>query len=116
MPLINRRTFVETCAGLALARQGRTAAVPDMHFPAVPRERVAVATYPFRNFMDRPGQTGIKLTEFATMVADKFAIHNIEPLNSHFPSTEPAYLDELRHAVERAHSHIVNIPTSVGAS
>jgi len=116
MPSITRRTFVETCAAVAAARQARPAAAPDIHFPAAPRDRLAVASYPFRSFMDRPGHPGLKLTGFAAMVVEKFGIHNIEPLSEHFPSTAPAYLDELRHAVEQAHSHIVNIPTSVGAS
>jgi len=116
MPSITRRTFIASCAALAAAPQARPAAAPDIHFPAAPRDRLAVASYPFRNFMDRPGHAGLKLTEFAAMVAEKFGIHNIEPLSEHFPSTEPAYLDELRRAVEQAHAHIVNIPTSVGAS
>jgi sugar phosphate isomerase/epimerase len=114
MPAITRRTFIGTCA--ALATQARSAAAPDIHFPTAPRDRLAVASYPFRNFMDRPGHAGLKLTEFAAMVVEKFGIHNIEPLSAHFPSTEPAYLDELRRAVEQAHAHIVNIPASVGAS
>ena len=116
MPPVTRRTFIETFAALAAARQARPAAAPDIHFPAAPRDRLAVASYPFRSFMDRPGHPGIKLTDFAAMVVEKFGIHNIEPLSEHFPSTEPAYLDELRSAVERAHSHIVNIPASVRAS
>ena len=116
MPSITRRTFIASCAALAAAPQTRPAAAPDIHFPTAPRDRLAVASYPFRNFMDRPGHAGLKLTEFAAMVAEKFGIHNIEPLSGHFPSTEPAYLDELRRAVEQAHAHIVNIPTSVGAS
>ena len=116
MPTITRRTFIETCAALAAARPARPAAAPDIHFPAAPRDRLAVASYPFRNFMDRPGHPGLKLTDFASMVVEKFGIHNIEPLSGHFPSTEPAYLDEFRRTVDQAHSHIVNIPTSVGAS
>jgi sugar phosphate isomerase/epimerase len=116
MPSITRRTFVETCAAFAAAPLARSAAAPDMHFPAAPRDRLAVASYPFRNFMDRPGHPGLKLTGFAAMVVEKFGIHNIEPLSGHFPSTEPAYLDELRRSVEEAHSHVVNIPASVGAS
>ena len=115
MPLLTRRDFVITCAALAASPTGQAAA-PDLRFPKAPRERLAVASYPFRALMDRPGHPGLKLTEFAAMVADKFGVHSIEPLSSHFPSTEPAYLDELRKAVERAHSHIVNIPAGVGAS
>jgi sugar phosphate isomerase/epimerase len=116
MPSITRRIFIETCAALSAAPLARSAPAPDIHFPTAPRDRLAVASYPFRNFMDRPGHPGLKLTDFASMVMEKFGIHNIEPLSNHFPSTEPAYLDELRRAVEQAHSHIVNIPTSVGAS
>jgi sugar phosphate isomerase/epimerase len=116
MPFITRRTFMETCAVLAAAPTARSAPAPNMHFPTAPRDRLAVASYPFRNFMDRSGHAGIKLTDFAAMVVKKFGIHNIEPLSDHFPSTEPAYLEGLRRAVEQAHSHIVNIPTSVGAS
>jgi sugar phosphate isomerase/epimerase len=116
MPSITRRTFIETCAALAAAPAARPSAVPDIHFPAAPRDRLAVASYPFRNFMDRPSHPGLKLTDFASMVVEKFGIHNIEPLSGHFPSTEPGYLEELRRAVEQAHSHIVNIPASVGAS
>ncbi len=111
-----RRTFLQSCAALAAAPLARSAPTPDIHFPTAPRDRLAVASYPFRNFMDRPGHPGIKLTAFAAMVAEKFGIHNIEPLNSHFPSTEPAYLDELRKAVSEARSHVVNIPANVGAS
>jgi sugar phosphate isomerase/epimerase len=116
MPSITRRTFIQTCTALTAARQAKPAAAPDMHFPSASRDRLAVASYPFRKFMDRPGHPGIKLTEFAGMVVDKFGIHNIEPLSEHFPSTEPAYLEELRRAVEQAQSHIVNIPANVGAS
>src|SRR6202050_5270991 len=116
MSSITRRTFLETCAVLASASAARSAAAPDIHFPTAPRDRLAVASYPFRNFMDRTGHPGLKLTDFAAMVVENFAIHNIEPPSNHFPSTEPAYLDELRRAVEQAHSHIVNIPTNAGAS
>ncbi|MGO4883892.1 MAG: sugar phosphate isomerase/epimerase family protein [Bryobacteraceae bacterium] len=116
MPPLTRRTFLASCAALAAAPESRSATAPDIHFPTAPRDRLAVASYPFRNFMDRPGHPGTKLTDFAAMVVEKFNIHNIEPLSSHFPSTEPAYLDELRRSVEQAHSYIVNIPANVGGS
>jgi sugar phosphate isomerase/epimerase len=114
----NRRDFVKTCAGLAVA-----ATVPDLRFPTDPRKRLAVASYPFRALLDAPHnsdrdrkQPGIALKDFAAMVADKFGIHNIEPLGSHFPSTDAAYLQEFRTAVEKEGSHVVNIPVDVGAS
>ena len=116
MPSITRRAFIEACAAQAAARRVCAAAAPDIRFPAASRDRLAVASYPFRNFMDRPGHAGLKLADFAAMVVEKFGIRNIEPLGEHFPSTEPAYLEGLRRSVEQAHSHIVNIPASVGAS
>ena len=115
MPPITRRTLFRV-GGVLAAAPAAWSAAPHIRFPSAPRDRLAVASYPFRDFMDRPGHAGLKLTAFAAMVADKFGIYNIEPLSSHFPSTEPAYLAELRRSVERAHSHVVNIPTSVGAS
>ncbi|MGA2137136.1 MAG: sugar phosphate isomerase/epimerase family protein [Bryobacteraceae bacterium] len=116
MPSITRRTFLHAGAALVAAPLAPCADAPAIRFPAAPRDRLAVASYPFRNFMDRPGHPGLQLTEFAAMVVDKFGIDNIEPLNGHFPSTEPAYLDDFRRSVDRAHSHVVNIPANVGAS
>ena len=94
-----------------------------MKFPTQPRDRLAVASYPFRGSITTPGnedrdpkQPGVALKDFAAMVRDKFDVHNIEPLSSHFPSTEPAYLAEFRKAVEQAGSHIVNIPVDIEPS
>jgi hypothetical protein len=61
MPSITRRTFITTCAALAAKYPAGAAAAPDNHFPEAPRDRLAVASYPFRNFMDRPGHPGLKL-------------------------------------------------------
>ena len=113
---VTRRTFLASCTALAAASESRAAHAPDIHFPTAPRDRLAVASYPFRSFMDRPGHPGIKLTDFAAMVVEKFNIYNIEPLSSHFPSTDAAYLAEFRRSVKQAHSHIVNIPANVGGS
>ena len=51
----------------------------------------------------------IDARDFAAMVAERFGIHNINPLTSHFRSTEPAYLDELRASTSKAGSHIVDL-------
>ncbi len=89
MPTLTRRGFVKTCAAITAVPEAHADA-PDLRFPTAPRDRLSVASYPFRASMDRPGHPGLKLTEFAAMIADKFGIRNIEPLSSHFPSTEPA--------------------------
>ena len=92
---------------------------PHLIFPTAPRERLAVSTWPFRAFMESPTnrgrdrrQPGMDLKAFPSMVAERFNVPNIEPLAEHFASTDPAYLTALREAVEKAGSHIVDIPVS----
>jgi sugar phosphate isomerase/epimerase len=91
---------------------------PNVTFPANPRDRLAVASYPFRDFI-LPAEYGsasasptapkMELTEFATHVKSRFNINKIEPWSSHFRSLEPKYLDDLRAALDTAKSAVVNI-------
>lgn len=118
----NRRDFLIGSTALAAARCF-AASAPALRFPAAPRERLAVASYSFRAFMDTPGNRSrnpgaawIDIKEFPAMIVKRFNIHNVELLGQHFRSTEPAYLAELRSAVKAAGSHLVNIPANIGAS
>jgi sugar phosphate isomerase/epimerase len=84
---------------------------------------LGVASYPFRAFIDSghnrdrdKTKPGMQLTEFPAMVREKFNLHNIEPLDSHFRSLDTPYLLELRKAVEKAGCHVINIPVGVRAS
>ncbi len=43
------------------------------------------------------------------MVAERFSVYNVNPLLSHFRSTDAAYLESFRDAVARARSHIVDL-------
>ena len=93
----------------------RTAAEagPSVKFPTAARERIAIASYPFRDFIasredkNPGGKMGLK--EFAAHVSAKFNIKKIEPWSPHFRSLEKAYLEELRAAVEKAGGAIVNM-------
>jgi sugar phosphate isomerase/epimerase len=96
--------------GTALAAE----AVPSMRFPAAARERIAIASYPFRDFIagreEKAGGGGkLELKDFAAHISAKFNIRKIEPWSAHFRSLEKAYLDELRTAVAKAGGAIVNI-------
>jgi sugar phosphate isomerase/epimerase len=86
---------------------------PQMRFPAEPRERIAIASYPFRDFIaGRKGKADsgkMELKEFAAHVSAKFNIKKIEPWTEHFLSLEKAYLTELRAAVAKVGGAIVNI-------
>jgi len=105
------------------AWRAAAASAPALRFPSAPRERLAVASYPFRAFIDSPRNrtrtpqgTLMDIKEFPAMVAARFQIRGVELLGEHIRSTEPAYLRELRAAVKDAGSRVVNIPTSLGAS
>jgi len=93
-------------------------AQPDIHFPIAARDRIAVASYPFRDFILPAEYVGaaaataapkMELAEFAAHVKSRFNINKIEPWSSHFRSLEPKYLDALRAALERAQSAVANI-------
>jgi sugar phosphate isomerase/epimerase len=120
---IIRRDFLKTAIAIApslidgsqlLAIFSGQAAAPSVQFPATPRDRIAVASYPFREFIAGardPHATSSKmpLKEFAGHVKQKFNVTHIEPWSEHFLSTDAAYLDELRLAVMKAGCGFANI-------
>ena len=120
----SRRGFLKHASFLGLAIGARTLAgstappprEPRLVFPTAPRARMAVTSYPFREFIESPNnsgrnrqQPGMDLKEFPGMIATKFGVHNINPLADHFASSEPAYLDAFRKAVETAGSHLADL-------
>jgi sugar phosphate isomerase/epimerase len=118
MKNLTRRRFVHSAllcsAGAALAGEPSG---PHAVFPVEPRARIAVATYPFRESIIAPGnrdrdpkKPGMDLAEFARSIPAQFGVQGIEPLDSHFPSTEPAAVRKLRAAFDAAGVHTVNIP------
>ena len=133
MSTTTRRHFVEQCASAAAAAwllPGAHAAssAPSVQFPSNPRERVAVAAYPFREFIvgwkrwdgktpsKVPREQQMELKDFAAHVAEKFDVHHIEPWSPIFPSTDPKYLEQFRAAVDKAKSSVVDIAVDGGHS
>src|SRR5205823_10886672 len=86
---------------------------PHLHFPTAVRDRIAIASYPFREFLaghdDKLGSGKMELKEFAAHVSAKFNIKKIEPWSAHYRSLDKAYLEELRAAVAQTGGAIVNI-------
>ena len=135
MRATSRRQFLGQCAGAAagawllpdLARAAAKSA-PSVQFPSDPRQRVAVAAYPFREFLvgwkgwngktpsTVPPAQQMELKDFAAHVAEKFNVHKIEPWSPVFPATDPKYLEQFREAVEKAHSAVVDIAVDGGHS
>jgi sugar phosphate isomerase/epimerase len=136
----NRRQFIGQCAGAVAGAwllpsfthagfvQATTGSGPSVQFPTDPRQRVAVAAYPFREFIvgwkgwdgktpsTVPLSQQMELKDFAAHVAEKFNVHHIEPFSPLFPSTDPNYLQQFRVAVGQAHSSIVDIAVDQGHS
>jgi sugar phosphate isomerase/epimerase len=121
----SRRDFLKHLATLACAccvsvedsaQSKNHARHPHLDFPTPTRDRLAVTSWPFRAYIataasrDRkPSVPSIDIKEFPAMVVERFAVYNVNPLLSHFSSTDPAYLDSFRGAVARARSHIVDL-------
>src|SRR5580692_5728209 len=125
---VTRRAFLEkisvlTAGGLAAANA--VGALPDTEiephivFPTHPRERISIASYPFRAYILSPDNRdrdttlpGMNLLEFPAHVVAKFNIHNIEPHSRHFTSLQPDYLDDFRQILLKTKVRVVNIAVS----
>jgi sugar phosphate isomerase/epimerase len=132
-PPQTRRRFLFDAATLAasavvhpaLSLAAGSDSQPHIVFPAAARDRIAVASYPFRQFLT-PGDPGeapaspngsaaavqagtMELKDFAAHVVEKFKINKIEPWSVHFASQEPRYLGEMRAAFDKAQVSVVNI-------
>jgi len=121
----DRRTFLETvCASATAAflgsraKLGSAASAPHPHisFPTAPRQRISVASYPFRAYIESPTNRdrdpklpGMDLKDFPAEVVRKFNVHHIEPHSRHFHSLQPDYLATFRTALTKANVKVVNI-------
>jgi sugar phosphate isomerase/epimerase len=86
---------------------------PHVQFPTEAKARIAVASYPFRDFIlgsrDVASAQKLDLKDFAAHCREKLGISKIEPWNRHFRSTDAKYLEEFRACVEKARGAVVNI-------
>jgi sugar phosphate isomerase/epimerase len=116
--MLNRRDLLKAVPlGLATLALGASENPPHITFPDEPRKRIAVASYPFRAFIEAPGnhdrdssKPGMDLSDFAKRIPTEFGVSGIEPLSTHFVSTDRDYVKRLRSAFDAAGVHTVNIP------
>jgi sugar phosphate isomerase/epimerase len=128
MDTLTRRAFLEKLSALtaggivasgarnALGADKSAASKPQISFPTTPRDRIAIASYPFRAYIESPTNRdrdrklpGMDLTDFPAEVVKKFNVHNIEPHNRHFHSLDEAYLNRFREALGKAGAKVVDI-------
>lgn len=76
-----------------------------------------MASWPFREYIESAEneyrdkkKPGMDLREFAARVKTDFGVPGVEPLSTHFPSTDDKYLHRFREAIEKAGVHAVDIP------
>jgi sugar phosphate isomerase/epimerase len=125
MKLIPRRTFLKSsvvpmvvpliASPFAFLGEEIGQHSPAVHFPAIARERIAVASYPFREFIAGKSDAAsvargkMALKDFPGHVVAKFDIHKVEPWSEHFLSLEPSYLAELRDAASKVGAGFANV-------
>lgn len=123
----SRRDLLKGSAALGLSALFQNlsslayASEPQLHFPTRPADRLALTSWPFRAYMEAPGNSnrdrskpGMDVIGFARMAMQKFNIRNINPLSAHFPSTKPRYIENLRKEMDKAGSHFVDLGLGAG--
>lgn len=115
----SRRDFLNglsLCCGVAGLGKGQPLRLPELRFPVEPRQRLAVTSWPFRAYIASPQNRyrdvqfpGWDIRAFPALIAEKFDVHNINPLGDHFSSVDAGYLEDFRKAVDAAKSHVVDL-------
>jgi hypothetical protein len=108
---MQRRTFlIQTL--LAAAAKAQT--------PTALSDRIGISSWSFHNFFSTTLDEKLpKLTkswdlrDFPAMIADRYHVHQLEMVAPHFESTKLSYVREVKSRLERAHSHLVNIPVDI---
>jgi sugar phosphate isomerase/epimerase len=133
MNSLTRRAFLARLSALAagnfianaaaVGARANDNAEPHISFPTAPRDRVAIASYPFRAYIEssgnrdrNPNLPGMDLIQFPAEVVKKFGVHNIEPHSRHFRSLDSDYLLKFRGELNKVNAKIVNIALSTEAS
>ena len=116
---MKRREFMirSTAGAIALCASSGARPQSSTQDSGAKRARVCVSSWSFHNLfttthdkkappLDKP----LKVLDFPEMIADRYHVHNLEIVSPHFESSEPSYIRDLKARLERAHSHLVNIP------
>ncbi len=126
---MNRRRFLRSSA-CGFVAAGLDARVSPARFPAgggksspvEKMERIGVCSWSLHDYFPKTRSKNFKwpgkmldLREYPELIADKYHVHNFELCNTHFESTEPSYLRDLKAAVEKAHGRITNMPVDYPA-
>jgi len=101
---------------LAQAASGHAAAAGT----AAKLQRISISTWSLHNYFEStrdkefnlPGPM-LALLDFPELIVNKYKVHHFEFCTTHFASSEPSYLQEIKSRLARTHSTIVNMPVDV---
>jgi hypothetical protein len=92
------------------------------HAPSTPskQERIAISSWSLHNYFratrestfNLPGPM-LALLDFPEMIVDRYRVRHFEICASHFPSTEQAYVRELKYALTHTLSTVVNLSVDI---
>jgi len=86
------------------------------------RRRIGVCSWSLHGYFPKtrpkdfkwPGKM-LDLRECPELMADKYHVHNLELCSTHFESTDPSYLKDLKAAIQKTHSRVTNMPVDYPA-
>ena len=113
---MNRREFLMAAsAAVAATRTGWAQSKPKQ----TTLDRIAIMTLNFQRMLKLPDLTDgpertLELFDIPQMLADTYGVHKIEFQHYHIPSTEPAFLKELRARIEKSKSRMTQINLEFG--
>jgi sugar phosphate isomerase/epimerase len=110
--------FAASAASSGLAGDAFASTNKKRPAPRVPNklDRIAISTWSLRDYFratrrsdcNLPGPL-LALLDIPEMTADRYHVHHLEFCATHFASTEPAYLREIKYALVHTSSTIVNL-------
>jgi sugar phosphate isomerase/epimerase len=114
---MQRRKFLTHSSwGLTAAWAAGSKAQP----PAALSDRIGISSWSFHNFFSTTLDEKLPkpekwwdLRDFPEMIAGRYHVHQLEMVAPHFESTKLSYVREVKSRLERAHSHLVNIPVDI---
>jgi sugar phosphate isomerase/epimerase len=125
--MLRRDFLARLAAGAASGALGRSGGAfaytkQRRHVPIPPPtlDRIAISTWSLHNYFratrestfNLPGPM-LALLDFPEMIVDRYRVRHFEFCASQFPSTEPAFLRELKYALVHTQSTVVNLSVDI---
>ena len=117
---MERREFLAAAGAAAIAGMSPRARAQAARPPQAKLDRISIMTLNFQAQLKVPDtqpspERTLELFDLPAMIADTYGVHKVEFQHYHIASTEPAYLKDLRAAIEKAKSRMTQINVEFGA-